>query len=57
MPKGVTLATVLERSYDLLAKIIRTVPKRSEGKLQDVGGENFNKVSESNVSEFQNITE
>ena len=57
MPKGVTLATVLERSYDLLAKIIRAVPKRSEGKLQDVGGENFNKVSESNVSEFQNITE
>ena len=42
-----------ERSYDLLTKIIRAVPKRSEGELQDVVGEIFMRLSEGNVSEFQ----
>ena len=42
-----------ERSYDLLAKIIRAVPKRSEGELQDVVGEYFLRLNEGNVSEFQ----
>ena len=42
-----------ERSYDLQTKIIRPVPKRSEGDLQDVVGENFIRLSEGNVSEFQ----
>ena len=42
-----------ERSYDLLTKIIRAVPKRSEGKLQDILGEDFMSLSEGNVSEFQ----
>ena len=42
-----------ENSYELLTKIIRAVLKRSEGELQDVVGENFMKLSEGNVSEFQ----
>ena len=42
-----------ERLYELLTKIIRAVPKRSEGELQDVVEENSMKLSEGNVSEFQ----
>ena len=42
-----------ERSYDLLTKIIRAVPKRSEGELQDRVGKDFMRLSEGNVSEFQ----
>ena len=42
-----------ERSYDLLTKIIRAVPRRSEGELQDVVGEEFMRLNEGNVSEFQ----
>ena len=42
-----------ERSYDLLTKIIRAVPKRSEGELQDVVGEEFMRSNEGIVSEFQ----
>ena len=33
VPKCVRLARMSERSYDLLMKIIRAVPKRSEGEL------------------------
>ena len=33
VPKCVRLARMSERLYDLLAKIIRAVPKRSEGEL------------------------
>ena len=39
VPKCVRLARMSERSYDLLAKIFRAVPKISEGELQDVVGE------------------
>ena len=53
VPKCVRLARMLERSLDLLTKIIRAVPKRSEGELQDVVGEDFMRLSEVNVSEFQ----
>ena len=42
-----------EKSYDLLTKIIRAVPKRSEGDLQEIVVENFMKLGEGNVSEFQ----
>ena len=52
-PKSVSLARMSEKSYDLLTKIIRAVPKRSEGELQDAVGENFMSLSEGNVSEFQ----
>ena len=53
VPKCVRLARISERSYDLLAKIIRAVPKRSEGELQDVVGEEFMRLNEGNVIEFQ----
>ena len=53
VPKCVRLARISERSYDLLAKIFRAVPKRSEGELQDVVGEEFLRLNEGNVSEFQ----
>ena len=53
VPKCVRLARMSERSYDLLTKIIRAVPKRSEGELHDIVGEVFMKLSEGNVSEFQ----
>ena len=46
MPKCVRSARMSERSYDLLTKIIRAVPKRSEGELQDVVGEEFMRLSE-----------
>ena len=52
-PKCVRLARMSERSYDLLTKIIRAVPKRSEGTLQDVVGEEFMRLNERNMSEFQ----
>ena len=54
VPKCVRLARMSERSYDLLAKIFRAVTKRSEGELQDVVGEEFMRLNEGNVSEFQN---
>ena len=53
VPKCVRLARMSESSYDLLAKIIRAVPKRSEGELQDVVGEEFMRLNKGNVSEFQ----
>ena len=53
VPKFVRWARMSERSYDLLAKIFRAVPKRSEGELQDVVGEEFLRLNEGNVSEFQ----
>ena len=53
VPKCVRLARMSERSYDLLAKIFRVVPMRSEGELQDVVGEEFLRMNEGNVSEFQ----
>ena len=53
VPKCVRLARMSERSHDLLAKIFRAVPKRSEGELQDVVGEEFLRLNEGNVSEFQ----
>ena len=53
VPKCVRLARMSERSYDLLTKIIRAVPKRSEGEFQDIVGEDFMRLSEGNVSEFQ----
>ena len=53
LPKCVRLARMSERSYDLFAKIIRAVAKRSEGELQDVVGEEFMRLNEGNVSEFQ----
>ena len=51
--KCVRLARMSERSYDLLAKVFWAVPKRSEGELQDVVGEEFMRLNEGNVSEFQ----
>ena len=42
-----------EMSYELLAKIIRAVPKRSEGELQDLVREDFMRLNEGNRSEFQ----
>ena len=53
VPKCVRLARMSESSYDLLTKIIRAVPKRSEGELQDIVGEEFMRLSEGNVSAFQ----
>ena len=53
VPKCVRLARMSERSYDLLAKIVRAVPTRSDGELQDVMGEDFMRLNEGNVSEFQ----
>ena len=53
VPKYVMLVRMSERSYDLLMKIIRTILRRSEGKLQDAVAENFVKLSELNVIEFQ----
>ena len=52
VPKCVRSARMRERSYDLLTKIIRAVPKRSEGELQDIVSEDFMRLSEGNVSEF-----
>ena len=53
VPKCVSLARMSERSCELSTKIIRAVPKRSKGELQDVVGENFMKLSEGNLSEFE----
>ena len=51
-PKCVRLAMMPERWYDLLTKIIWAVPKRSEGELQDIMGEDFMRLKEGNVTEF-----
>ena len=53
VPKCVRFSRMSERSYELLTKIIRAIPKRSEGELQDVMGEEFMRLNEGNVSEFQ----
>ena len=53
VPKCLRLARMSERSYELLKNITRAVLKRSEGELQDVVGENFMRLSEGNVCEFQ----
>ena len=53
VPKCERLARMSEKLYDLLIKIIRAVPKRSEGGLQDIVGKNFMRFSEGNESEFQ----
>ena len=53
VPKCVRLSRMSERSYDLLTKIIRAVPKRSGGELQDVLVEDFTRLSEGTASEFQ----
>ena len=53
IPKCVRLARMSKGSYDLLAKIIRAVPKRSEGELQDVVDEEFMRLNEGNKSESQ----
>ena len=50
-PKCVRLVRMSVKSYDLLTKIIRAVPKKCEGELQDVVGEEFMRLSEDNVSE------
>ena len=51
--KCVRLVGMSERSYDLLTKILRPVPKRTGGELQDVLDDEFMRLSEDNVSEFQ----
>ena len=53
VPKCVRLARRSERSYDLLTKFIRAVPKRSKGEMQAMVVEDFMRLSEGNVSEFQ----
>ena len=53
VPKCVRLVRMSERSYDLLTKIIRAIPKRSEGELHDIRVEVIMRLSEGNVSEFQ----
>ena len=53
VPKCVSLTRMSERSYDLLTKIIRAIPMRSEGELQDKVGEEFTRLNEGNVNEFQ----
>ena len=53
VPKCMRLARTSERSYDLLTKIIRAVPKRSEGELQGIVSEEFMRLNEGNMSEFQ----
>ena len=53
VPKCVRLVRMSERSCDLLAKIFWAVLKRSEGELQDVVGEEFMRLNEGNVGEFQ----
>ena len=53
VPKCVRLGRMSERSYDLLTKTIRAVPKRSGGELQDAVVEDLTRLSEGTVSEFQ----
>ena len=50
VPKCVRLARMSERSYDLLTKIIRAVPKRSEGELLDIVGEEFIRLNQGILS-------
>ena len=53
VPKGVRLARRSEKSHDFMTKIFRVVPKRSEGELQDVLGEEFMRLRYGVVSEFK----
>ena len=53
IPKRVRLARMSKKSYDFLTKIIRAVPRRSEGELQYIVGESFMRLGEGIVSEFQ----
>ena len=53
LSKSVRLARMSERSYDMLTKIIQAVAEISEGKLQEVLGQNFMKLIKGRVSEIQ----
>ena len=54
VPKSLRLTRMSERSFDLVTKIIRAVPKRFEGELQDVVVGSF-MLSDGKVSEFQKL--
>ena len=42
-----------KKVHELLTKILRAVPERSRDKLEEIGGENFVKWGDGNVSDFQ----
>ena len=53
MPKCVQLSNLSEKSNELMAKILRAVLERSRDALEKIGGKNFVKLLDGNVSEFQ----
>ena len=42
-----------EKTHELLKKILRAVPERSRDEIEEIVGEDFVKLGEGNISEFQ----
>ena len=53
MPKCVRVTKTSEKAHELLTKILRAVPERSRDELEGIVGENFAKVDDGKISEFQ----
>ena len=53
MPKRVRVSRMSETSHELLTKILWAVPERSRDRLKEIVGENFVKLGDGNVSNFQ----
>ena len=53
VPKWVRLSRISEKSHELLAKNLRAVPEGSRDELEEIVGEDFMKLGDGNISEFQ----
>ena len=53
MSKCVRLSRTSEKSHELLTRILRVVPERSWDELEKTVGEDFVKLVDENITEFQ----
>ena len=53
MPKCVRLSRLSEKSHELMTKMLRANPGRSRDELEEIVGEDFLKLGDGNISEFQ----
>ena len=53
VPKCVRLSSMSEKSHELLVKILRAAPEGSRDQLEEIVGEDFAKLGDGIISEFQ----
>ena len=54
VPKGVILARMSEKSYELLSKTFAAVPERTKEELEPILGKKFMGYASGNFSNFEN---